>query len=116
VPAGFPSAIRTGPCRWGARPGPARRPGPGRQGDEITTTTTRAGQHLWERNWSSAKRQKEQAKKAAQYAAKTTPLEKTQARELLGWTVGELQALPRRTQGEEDDLEEALEVQAGWNK
>jgi tetratricopeptide (TPR) repeat protein len=93
---------------------------------------TELAKHLWERNWSSGKRQKEQAKKAAPYAAKTDPMEKNcyyegsvslknlsdreEARELLGWAVGELQALPRRTQGEEDDLEEALEVQAGWKK
>jgi tetratricopeptide (TPR) repeat protein len=93
---------------------------------------TELAKHLWERNWSAAKRQKEQAKKAAQYAARTDPLEKNryyegalplkdlsdreEARELLSWTVHELQALPRRTQGEEDDLQEALEVQAGWKK
>ena len=93
---------------------------------------TELAKHLWDRNWSAAKRQKEQPQKAAQYAAKTDPLEKNcyyegtlslknlsdreEARELLGWAVGELQALPRRTQGEEDDLKEALEVQAGWKK
>jgi tetratricopeptide (TPR) repeat protein len=93
---------------------------------------TELAKHLWKRNWSAAERQKEQARKAAQYAAKTDPLEKNcyyegslslkdqsdreEARELLGWAIGELQALPRRTQGEEDDLKEALEVQAGWKK
>jgi hypothetical protein len=93
---------------------------------------TELAKHLWERDWSAAKRQKGQAKKAAEYAAKSDPMEKNcyyegslslkdqsdreEARELLAWTVGELQALPRRTQGEEDDLNEALEVQAGWKK
>ena len=93
---------------------------------------TELAKHLWERNWNAGKRQKEQAKKAAQFAAKTDPLEKNcyyegslslkdqsdreEARELLGWTIGELQALPRRTQGEEDDLQEALELQSGWKK
>ena len=93
---------------------------------------TELAKHLWERNWSAARRQKEQPKKASQFTAKTDPAEKNcyyegslplkglsdreEARELLGWTVGELQALPRRTQGEEDDLQEALEVQAGWKK
>ena len=36
--------------------------------------------------------------------------DREEARELLGWAIGELQALPRRTQGEEDDLQEALEL------
>jgi len=118
----------------------------GRKAAELRSVQVRAGEeeelvydyytelakHLWERNWNSAKRQKEQAKKAAQYAARTDPLEKNcyyegtlqlknlsdreEARGLLAWTVDELQALPRRTQGEEDDLREALEVQAGWKK
>jgi tetratricopeptide (TPR) repeat protein len=93
---------------------------------------TELAKHLWERNWSAAKRQKEQVKKASQYAARSDPMEKNcyyestltlkslsdreEARELVAWTVGELQALPRRTQSEEDDLQEALEVQAGWRK
>jgi tetratricopeptide (TPR) repeat protein len=93
---------------------------------------TELAQHLWKRNWSSAERQKEQARKAAQYAALSDPMEKNcyyegtltlkdqsdreEARELLAWTVGELKALPSRTQGEQDDLKEALEVQAGWKK
>jgi hypothetical protein len=42
--------------------------------------------------------------------------DREEARELLAWTVGELKALPSRTQGEQDDLKEALEVQAGWKK
>jgi len=93
---------------------------------------TELAKHLWERNWSAGKRQKEQAKKAARFATKTNPLEKNcyyegslslkdqsdreEGRELLGWAIGELQALPRRTQGEEDDLQEALELQSGWKK
>jgi len=93
---------------------------------------TELAKHLWERNWSAAKRQKEQPQKAARYAARTDPLEKNcyyegtlslkdqsdreEARELLGWTVGQLQALPRRTPSEEGDLQEALELQAGWKK
>jgi tetratricopeptide (TPR) repeat protein len=93
---------------------------------------TELAKHLRERNWNAAKRQKEQAAKAAHYAAKTDPMEKNcyyegtltlknisdreEAQELLAWTVGELQALPRRTQGEEDDLKEALETQSGWKK
>jgi tetratricopeptide (TPR) repeat protein len=93
---------------------------------------TELAKHLWERNWSQGRRQKEQAKKAAQYAANSDPMEKNcyyegsltledlsdreEARKLLDWTVGELEALPRRTQSEEDDLQEALELQAGWKK
>jgi tetratricopeptide (TPR) repeat protein len=93
---------------------------------------TELAKHLWERNWSAAKRQKEQPRKAAEYAARTDPMEKNcyyegsltlkdlsdreEARELVAWAVGRLQALPRRTQSEQDDLQEALEVQAGWKK
>ena len=93
---------------------------------------TELAKHLWERNWSAAKRDKAQAGKAAQYAAKSDPMEKNcyyegtltlknlsdreEAQELLAWTVGQLQAIPRRTQGEEDDLKEALETQSGWKK
>jgi hypothetical protein len=93
---------------------------------------TELAKHLWERNWNAAKRQKEQPAKAAQYAAKTGSMEKNcyyegtltlknisdreEAQELLAWTVGQLQALPRRTQGEEDDLQEALETQSDWKK
>jgi tetratricopeptide (TPR) repeat protein len=93
---------------------------------------TELAKHLWERNWSAAKRQKEQPRKAAEYAARTDPMEKNcyyegsltlkdlsdreEARELVAWAVGRLQALPRRTQSEQDDLQEALEVQAGWTK
>ncbi len=93
---------------------------------------TELAKHLWERNWSAARRQKEQPKKAAQYAAKTDPMEKNcyyegtlslknlsdreEAQDLVAEAVSKLQALPRRTQKEEDDLREALEVQAGWKK
>jgi tetratricopeptide (TPR) repeat protein len=93
---------------------------------------TELAKHLWERNWSAAKRQKEQPRKAAEYAARTDPMEKNcyyegsltlkdlsdreEARELVAWAVGRLQALQRRTQSEQDDLQEALEVQAGWKK
>jgi tetratricopeptide (TPR) repeat protein len=93
---------------------------------------TELAKHLWERNWSSGKRGKEQAQKAAKYAARTEPMEKNcyyegslplkdlsdrdEAREMLAWTVGQLQAIPRRTQREQDDLQEALEVQSGWKK
>jgi tetratricopeptide (TPR) repeat protein len=104
----------------------------GREPELVYDYYTELAKHLWERNWSAAKRQKEQPRKAAEYAARTDPMEKNsyyegtltlkdlsdreEARELVAWTVGQLQALPRRTQGEEDDLQEALEVQAGWKK
>jgi tetratricopeptide (TPR) repeat protein len=104
----------------------------GREEELVYDYYTELAKHLWERNWSAAKRQKEQSRKAAEYAARTDPMEKNsyyegtltlkdlsdreEARELVAWTVGQLQALPRRTQGEEDDLQEALEVQAGWKK
>jgi tetratricopeptide (TPR) repeat protein len=92
---------------------------------------TELAKHLWDRNWSAARRLKEQAKKAASYAAKTDPMEKSfnyeavvklaevsdreEARQLLNWVVEQMRGL-RRTRGQEDDLQEALELQADWKK
>jgi tetratricopeptide (TPR) repeat protein len=93
---------------------------------------TELAKHLWDRKWSAARRLKEQAKKAAPYAAKTDPMEKNfyyeaavtlmeasdreEARELVGWALLQMQGLPRRTRSQEDDLQEALELQSGWKK
>ncbi len=104
----------------------------GQEEELVYDYYTELAKHLWERNWSAARRQKEQPKKAAQYAAKTDPMEKNfyyegtlslknlsdreEALDLVARTVSELQALPRRAQKEEDDLQEALGVQAGWKK
>jgi tetratricopeptide (TPR) repeat protein len=91
---------------------------------------TQLASHLWERNWNAAKRQKELARKAAQYAAKTDPVEKNcyyegtlalknesdrqEARELLAWTLGRLEGLPSRTKADEDDLKKARDLGASW--
>jgi tetratricopeptide (TPR) repeat protein len=88
--------------------------------------------HLWGRNWSAARRLKEQAKKAAPYAAKTDPMEKNfyyeaavklaeisdreEARQLISWAALQMQGLPRRTRIQEEDLQEALQLQADWKK
>jgi tetratricopeptide (TPR) repeat protein len=93
---------------------------------------TELAKHLWERNWSPARRLKEQAKKSAPYAAKTEPMEKNfyyeatvslreisdreEARELAAWALSQMQALPQRTRSQEDDLKEAQELLAGWRK
>jgi tetratricopeptide (TPR) repeat protein len=93
---------------------------------------TELAKHLWDRNWSPARRLREQAKKAAPYAAKTDPMEKNfyyeaevklaevsdrqEARQLVGWAVVQMQGLPQRTRSQEDDLQEALELQADWKK
>lgn len=93
---------------------------------------TELAKHLWERNWNAAKRQREQARKASQFAARTDPLEKNafyegtltlknlsdreEALALIQWTVRELESIAGRTANQNDDLQEAREVAAGWKK
>lgn len=104
----------------------------GKEKELVFDYYTQLAKHLWERNWSASKRQKEQARKAAEYAAKSDPLEKNayyegsltlknlsdreEARELIAWTIRQLESLAGRTPGQEDDLKEARETQAGWRK
>jgi len=102
----------------------------GQEKELVYDYYTQLASHLWERNWNTARRQKEQARKAAQYAAKTDPMEKNcyyegtltlknesdrqEARELLSWTIGQLEGLPSRTQGQEDDFKKARDLAAAW--
>jgi tetratricopeptide (TPR) repeat protein len=93
---------------------------------------TELGKHLRDRNWSAARRLKEQKKKEAPYAAKTDPMEKNfyyevavtlkdvsdrqEALELVSWAAQQLQDLPQRTRSQKDDLKEAQELLAAWKK
>jgi tetratricopeptide (TPR) repeat protein len=91
---------------------------------------TELAKHLWERNFTAARRLKDQEKKLASYRAASDPMEKNlyyegtvslgnisdrqEARELIQWTIQQLQRLPGRSGSEEDDLQEATETLAGW--
>jgi tetratricopeptide (TPR) repeat protein len=93
---------------------------------------TELGKHLWDRNWSAARRLKEQPKKEAPYAAKSDPMEKNfyyeaavklkevsdrqEALELVSWAAQQLKDLPQRTRSQADDLKEAQELLAAWKK
>ena len=93
---------------------------------------TELGKHLWDRNWSAARRLKEQQKKGAPYAAKSDPLEKNfyyeaavtlkdvsdrqEALELVSWAAQQLQDLPQRTRSQRDDLKKAQDLLAAWKK
>jgi tetratricopeptide (TPR) repeat protein len=91
---------------------------------------TELAKHLWERNFTAAKRQQEQKRNLAKYNAATDPMEKNfyyeavvtlqpvadrvEARQLISWVISGLEQIPNRDDGQEDDLKEAQEVQAGW--
>ena len=91
---------------------------------------TELAKHLWERDWNSARRQKEQGRMKARYAAETDVLEKAflfegtlalpplsdrqEALELLRGTVKRMEALPARTPKVEQDLKEARDVLKEW--
>ncbi len=91
---------------------------------------TELAKHLWDRDWSAAKRAREQGRKRAEYAQKTDPLDRAfvfealvklgnegdraEARTLLSWTIGELEGLPQPTADNEDDLREARALLASW--
>jgi tetratricopeptide (TPR) repeat protein len=91
---------------------------------------TELAKHLWDRNWSGARRAREQGKKRAEYTQKSDPVDKAfvyealvklsdesdrdEARALVSWAIRELEARPARTASEQDDLKEARGVLAGW--
>lgn len=91
---------------------------------------TELAKHLWDRNWNAARRTREQARKRAEHAQKSDPVDKAfayealvkladesdrdEARALVAWTIRELEARPGRTAGENDDLKEARDALAGW--
>jgi len=91
---------------------------------------TELAKHLWARDYTAAKRAQEQKKRLAKYDATKDPMEKNfyyeaavslqpmsdreEARQLLGWVIAQLEKIPNRDDGQEDDLKEAREVQASW--
>jgi tetratricopeptide (TPR) repeat protein len=91
---------------------------------------TEMAKHLWERNYSAAKRGREQARKMSKYESASEPMEKNfyyeavvslkdmsdreEARKLINWVIRELQGLTGRTDSQNDDLKEAREVLESW--
>jgi tetratricopeptide (TPR) repeat protein len=91
---------------------------------------TEMAKHLWERNYSAAKRAREQDKKQSKYRSISDPMEKNfyyeaavslknmsdreEALELINWVIRELEGLSKRTDSQNDDLQEAKEVLASW--
>lgn len=89
---------------------------------------TELAKHLWERNLSAAKRQQDQKRMLSKYNAATDPMEKNsyyeavvslpaladreEARQIVAWVIAQLEAIPNRDDGQEDDLQEAREL--GW--
>jgi hypothetical protein len=91
---------------------------------------TELAKHLWERDYSAAKRQREQRKKMGKYRSTSDPMEKNfyyeavisienisdreEALELIDWVIRELESLSGRTDSQNDDLEEARELLESW--
>jgi tetratricopeptide (TPR) repeat protein len=91
---------------------------------------TQLAKHLWERNWSAARRQREQKRKLASFRAATDPVragfcyegtvvleelsDREEARGLVAWVVGQMSLLGRLTGTQSDDLKEARELLAAW--
>jgi hypothetical protein len=91
---------------------------------------TEMAKHLWERNYSANRRAREQSRKEPKYRSISDPMEKNfyyeaevslkdlsdreEALELIRWVVGEMESLPARSDGQNDDLEEARELLASW--
>jgi tetratricopeptide (TPR) repeat protein len=91
---------------------------------------TEMAKHLWERNYSAAKRGREQGRKESKYRSISDPMEKNfyyeaavtledtsdreEAVELINWVIRELQNLSERTDSQDDDLKEAREVLESW--
>ena len=92
---------------------------------------TETAKHLWERDYSAARRTREQGRKRGKFNSTSDPMEKgfyyeavvslkdmsdrEEALELINWVIRELEHLPRRTDAQEDDLREAKEVLESWD-
>ena len=88
--------------------------------------------HLWERNYSAARRVRDQGRNKGKYASISDPMEKNfyyeavvslkrmsdreEALEMIQWVVRELEGLPNRTDSQEDDLKEAADVLGSWQQ
>ena len=91
---------------------------------------TEMAKHLWERDYSAARRGREQGRKESKYRSISDPMEKNfyyeaavtlknmsdreEALELITWVIRELQGISGRTDSQNDDLEEAREVLESW--
>ena len=91
---------------------------------------TEMAKHLWERNYTAARRVREQGRKKSKYQSISDPMEKNfyyeavvtlknmfdreEALELINWAIGELKGLSGRTDSQDDDLKEAEEVLESW--
>jgi len=91
---------------------------------------TEMAKHLWERNYTAARRGREQGRKKKKYQSISDPMEKNfyyeaavtlknmsdreEALELINWAIGELKGLSGRTDSQDDDLKEAEEVLESW--
>jgi len=91
---------------------------------------TEMAKHLWERNYTAARRAREQGRKKSKYDSISDPMEKNfyyeavvslrdvsdreEARDMINWVIRELEGLSERTDSQNDDLKEAREVLASW--
>jgi tetratricopeptide (TPR) repeat protein len=91
---------------------------------------TEMAKHLWARNFSAARRTREQGKRRSKYESTTDPMTKNsyyesvvslkntsdrkEAVELVNWVIAELEGLSNRTDSQEDDLKEARETLESW--
>jgi tetratricopeptide (TPR) repeat protein len=91
---------------------------------------TEMAKHLWERNYSTNRRTREQGRKQSKYRSISDPMEKNfyyeavvplkdisdreEALELINWVIRELEGLSNRTDSQNDDLQEAEEVLESW--
>jgi tetratricopeptide (TPR) repeat protein len=91
---------------------------------------TETAKHLWERNYTSARRAREQGRNKAKYDSISDPMEKNfyyeavvslkdtsdreEALDMIRWVIQELEGLTERTDSQDDDLQEAREVLESW--
>jgi tetratricopeptide (TPR) repeat protein len=91
---------------------------------------TELAKHLYKRNWSVVRRERELKKKKEKYSSAPEILEKSfyyestidlkkitdreEAREILDWVISELEKIHVRTKEQEDNLKEALETFKSW--
>jgi tetratricopeptide (TPR) repeat protein len=91
---------------------------------------TEMAKHLWERDYSAAKREREQGKEMRKYESTYDPMEKNfhyeasltlknmsdreEALELINWVIRELEGMSNRNGSQDDDLKEAKEVLESW--
>jgi hypothetical protein len=91
---------------------------------------TEMAKHLWERNFTAARRAREQSRKESKYRSNSDPMEKNfyyeaavslqdmsdreEASELINWVIRELESHSLRSDSQNDDLAEAREVLASW--